>query len=176
MITREYKEQLVLKHQKNPWGGGGKSWVPLLDKELNIGQASSILDFGCGRHTFKEEMNKRFPRVEVHEYDPGVLGFDTPPQPGHKYDVIVCTDVMEHVEDEFTIDTLKLIESCVGVHVFFNIVTTPCSSTLPDGRNTHINLKTSEEWQRILRKIFVNYHAKIYEFGSRFVISLTKLD
>lgn len=155
LITPEYKEQLVLKHTKKPWGGGGKSWVPLLEKEVNIGAASLVLDYGCGRHTFKEAMTELYPSVIVDEYDPGVPGFDELPKDSYRvYDVVVCTDVMEHVEEQFTTTTLMTIRDLTRCVAFFNIVTTPCSSTLPDGRNTHINLKSVDDWMLELEGVF----------------------
>lgn len=185
LITPEYQEQLRIKHAKKPWGGGGKSWIPTLEKELNIGEASLVLDYGCGRHTFKEEMAALHPDVEVHEYDPGVPGFDVLPalpQKGGVYDVVVCTDVMEHVEDQFTMATLVTIRDLTGSCVLFNIVTTPCSSTLPDGRNTHINLKPVSEWLFLIALVFkcgsqdVNpqFRVKILEQGGRLVCILRR--
>lgn len=179
LITDEYQSLLRQKHIAKPWGGSGKSWIPTLEKFVfSHTRIGSALDFGCGRHTFKEAMGELHPTVAVSEYDPGVPGFDA--LPGGQFDLVVCTDVMEHVEDKFTVDTLELIRALTRKVVLFNIVTTPCRSTLPDGRNTHINLKKSDEWIRILGEVFgfglpehySPFSCTLIESGSRVVCVL----
>ncbi len=150
LISAAYKDLLVTKHVGKPWGGAGKSWVPTILPLLNKFPPGPIvvLDYGCGRGTFKPALEEMHPEVTVLEYDPGVLGKDTlPPTP---VDYVVCTDVMEHVEAEYVVDTLRMI-NWLAVHgVFFDIDLALSGSFLPDGRNTHITVRPAKWWMFLL--------------------------
>lgn len=150
LISDEYKSLLVEKHVKKPWGGGGKSWVPLILPELNRFPPGpiTVLDFGCGRATFKPAIEPLHPDVIVAEYDPGVLGKDVLPM--KPVDYVVCTDVMEHVEEQYVVDTLRTINWLAISGVFFNIDLGVSKSFLPDGRNTHITIKPGKWWKDML--------------------------
>jgi hypothetical protein len=147
LLSDYYKQQLQLKHAARPWGGSGWSWIPDLVKLMLIApheRTPSVLDFGSGRSTFKEAMSRVMPHVAVHEYDPGIPGKDMLP-PG-QFDYIICTDVMEHVEEEFVNDTLAVIREKARRGVVFNIACTLAKSQLPDGRNTHVMVRPPEWW------------------------------
>jgi hypothetical protein len=172
LISDEYKSLLVEKHIGKPWGGAGKSWVsmilPLLNK-LPSG-AITVLDYGCGRGTLKPALEELHPEVTVAEYDPGVLGKDVLPM--KPVDYVVCTDVMEHVEEKFVVDTLRTINWLAISGVFFNIDTAPSKSFLPDGRNTHITLKPNKWWKGMLDMHIPEMQWTVHEDSkSRIVIS-----
>lgn len=155
MISDEYKGLLQKKHLDKPWGGAGKSWVPYIAPLLNrFPSPVSILDFGCGRGTFKPAMLEMVPDAIITEYDPGVPGKDvldmTP------VDYVVCTDVLEHVEEQFVPDTLRMLHHLAKGGIFLNIDTAPSKSFLPDGRNTHITIKHSHWWNEQLR-LYIPY-------------------
>lgn len=146
MITDEYKDLLQEKHEHKPWGGAGKSWIPWIAPLLNNLPPGPIrvLDFGCGRGTLKAPLEEMNPDVTVLEYDPGVAGKTVLPK--YPVDYVVCTDVMEHVEEQFVPETLRTI-NWLAIHgVFFNIDLCLSKSFLPDGRNTHITIKPSKWW------------------------------
>ena len=150
LISPEYKQLLTAKHDQKPWGGGGKSWVPLILTELNRFPPGpiTVLDFGCGRSTFKPEIEPLHPDVVVREYDPGVRGKDVLEMV--PVDYVVCTDVMEHVEEQYVVDTLRTINWLAISGVFFNIDLDESKSFLPDGRNTHITIRSAKWWRDML--------------------------
>ena len=150
LISEEYKQLLIKKHLHKPWGGAGKSWVPLLLPIMNRFPPGpvTVLDYGCGRGTLKPALEEIYPEVIVSEYDPGVPGKDE--LPIVPVDYVICTDVMEHVEEKFVVDTLRTINWLAITGVFFNIDTAPSKSFLPDGRNTHITIKSSKWWKDML--------------------------
>lgn len=150
LISDEYQALLTKKHDDKPWGGAGKSWVPYILPLLNRLSyvPIEVLDFGCGRGTLKPALEELNPDVVVTEYDPGVAGKDVLEM--HPVDFVVCTDVMEHVEEKFVVDTLRTI-NWLAVHgVFFNIDVALSKSFLPDGRNTHITIKPTKWWREML--------------------------
>lgn len=146
LISDDYKHLLTKKHDDKPWGGAGKSWVPHILPLLNKFPSGpiTILDYGCGRGTFKPAIEELHPDVVVAEYDPGVKGKDVLPL--RPVDYVVCTDVMEHVEEQYVADTLRMINWLAITGVFFNIDLALSKSFLPDGRNTHITIKPAKWW------------------------------
>ena len=150
LISENYKRLITHKHDDKPWGGQGKSWVPHILPLLNKlpSGAITILDYGCGRGTFKPAIEELHPEVTVTEYDPGVRGKDVLVM--KPVDFVVCTDVMEHVEQNYVVDTLRTINWLAVKGVFFNIDTALSKSFLPDGRNTHITIHPTRYWRQML--------------------------
>lgn len=168
MISKEYRTQLQLKHEASPeWGDtGGRSFIALMSR---VGEfyakherAPKVLDFGCGKGKLKEYfldsqqseiladgtiVEAEFKNMTFDEYDPGITGKDKIPM--KEYDLIFCTDVLEHIETEFIHDNLKLIHELLesGGIGYFIIETRPAIHLLPDGRNAHISLLTPEAWE-----------------------------
>jgi len=98
-----------------------------------------ILDYGCGQRTLEQALG--FP---IRNYDPAIPGLDTPPEPA---DLVVCTDVLEHIEPEClddVLDDLRRVTRKVG---FFVIANRPAKKILPDGRNAHL-IQEGIDWWR----------------------------
>lgn len=177
MISDKYKKLLTDKHDAKPWGGAGKSWIPWILKELNLipplDGPIKVLDYGCGRGTLKPALEELQPDVIVSEYDPGVRGKDTLDLTPVEY--VVCTDVMEHVEEQFVDDTLKVISFLAIEGAFFNIDLGPSKSLLPDGTNTHITQKPAEWWHKKLMEHFADKELVVLEKKKgRTVVALRK--
>lgn len=153
LISDEYKALLSKKHADKPWGGAGKSWAPIVAPLLNVfNEGFTILDYGCGRGTFKPAMEVLRPDAIITEYDPGVAGKDI--LSWAPVDYIVCTDVLEHVEEQYVEKTLQTLNFLAVHGIFLNIDTALSKSFLPDGRNTHITVKPAEWWLERLVKHF----------------------
>lgn len=153
LLTAEYKRQITLKHETRPWGGGGASWIPEICRMLQkYGlRDPSVLEYGCGRRTLARDISWLLPQVRLYEYDPGVPGFDTVPQ--GMFDIIVCTDVMEHVEEQFVDATLDRLHDMAKHGVLFCIATTPAKSMLPNGQNAHVTVREPQWWHdRLARR------------------------
>lgn len=171
LITPEYKGLLKRKHEAKPWGGGGASWIPEVVRLMirfdmravdlintRPERNPTILDYGAGRSTFYRTMQWLMPHVSVSEYDPGVQWLDYwPPvgfDPKDRYDLVLCTDVMEHVEEQFVHDTLQRIRDVTRHAVLFNIALTPSKSVLPNGANAHLTVKPAHWWEKKLALVF----------------------
>lgn len=140
LITPEYRELNRKLHQDNEhYGTSGKNWRNAV-RELSEYGRLSILDYGCGKQTLKEALG---PAYRVTGYDPCIEGLDTPPEP---HDVVVCGDVMEHVEPDLVMNVLTEIRRLCRVRGLFVIGMNPAKKTLADGRNAHLSLHTQEEW------------------------------
>lgn len=141
IITDNYKDLNKQLHASNPeYGTSGARWREYVRNISNWGR-SPILDFGCGKCTLSKSLG---PAYKVTNYDPCVEGLDTPPEP---HDVVVCSDVMEHVEPELVPNVLAEIRRLTKQKAFFVIGLTPAVKFLADGRNAHISLKSQAEWK-----------------------------
>lgn len=175
LLSADYKAQLVEKHRVKPWGGSGASWVPHilpLAEALDL-EAPTFLDYGCGRATFKPAMIEALPAATVFEFDPGIPGKDSEPAPA---DIVVATDVMEHVEVEFVDATLQKLARLSQRLCFMNIACELSKSLLPDGRNAHVTVKPPDWWiDKVKRNFGKAFEIRVYERRSkRTVIAATR--
>jgi 2-polyprenyl-3-methyl-5-hydroxy-6-metoxy-1,4-benzoquinol methylase len=144
LITPEYRELNRRLHQENEhYGTSGKNWREAV-RELSEYGRLRVLDYGCGRCTLSKALG---PAYRVTNYDPCIEGLDTPPEP---HDVVVCGDVMEHVEPDLVMNVLREVRRLCKVRGLFVIGMQPAKKTLADGRNAHLSLHTQEQWVALL--------------------------
>jgi hypothetical protein len=138
LITAEYAELNRQLYTVEPeYGTSGKTWAKYI-RGLAAYNPRSILDYGCGRRTLEQALG--FP---IRNYDPCIKGFEDPPEPE---DMVVCTDVLEHIEPECldaVLDDLQRVTRKTG---FFVIATRRARKTLADGRNAHLIVQPAEWW------------------------------
>lgn len=151
MITDAYKKQLVQLHQKQTWGNQGWKALPsvlslILQYKL---KKPSILDYGAGERTLERDAKWALPQAQVTSFDPGIPGYDTLPV-NQQYDIVVCTDVMEHIEPQYVDQTLATIRLLTGRAAFFIIACSPAKTILPDGRNAHLTIQPPSWWRNKL--------------------------
>lgn len=159
LISPEYlAEQIRLHQQPRGYGGKGKKWATAVQSLSWTYGCTSILDYGCGEGsliTYLMAVNDpRFrdfsPRVtDYREYDPAIAGKDELPEPA---DLVVCTDVIEHVEPERLSTVLQHLKGLARKVLFLVIATRPSGKTLSDGRNAHLILESAEWWGKRLHE------------------------
>lgn len=106
--------------------------------------AESILDYGCGKCTLKralDDLGLNLPAWT--NYDPCIEEHSADPP---ESDLVVCTDVMEHVERECLGDVIAHLHSKTRKAIFLAIHIGPAVKTLPDGRNAHITQEPPLWW------------------------------
>lgn len=139
------KHHLLKKETKKLWGGDGWRHVRRVKMFADRLSAKSILDYGCGSGTFKRMMDIDYPDVfDVREYDPCISGkCEKRPE---KADIVVCTDVAEHVEPEYIDQFLyELYNRCIK-GVYLVVSTRLANEVLPDGSNAHRIVRSGEWW------------------------------
>lgn len=152
LMTDEYLKLLQQKHADKPWGGTGHSWVQHVSAYLDSFEGPpTILDYGCGRGTFKREMEKLEPEITVREFDPGIPEKSEFPKPA---DIVVCTDVLEHAEPQFVANTIACLGQLTKRVCFMVIACELAKSLLPDGRNTHLTVQPADWWYSEVKKNF----------------------
>ena len=162
--TPQYEKLQRELHAKGGYGVSGNEFVPsifhaisqLAKKHGDI----TVLDYGSASgNTFRTLKEKMWvpPCVTDYRYDPFVDEYSKEPDPA---DLVICTDVMEHVEQDCTDAVLDHIASLTKRLAFFSIALTPATKCLSDGRNAHINIRSSEYWLAELKKRFVLSEAR----------------
>ncbi len=147
LITDEYRDLNRKLHEQTPaYGAGGSKHAQTVLKLCENLKTTSVLDYGCGKGTLAN--NIPFP---IWEYDPAVPGKDAQPRAA---DIVVCTDVLEHIEPEKLAAVLGNISSLTQKVAFLVISTRAAKKTLADGRNAHLIQQTAEWWKKTLSKYF----------------------
>lgn len=155
LITPEFKELNAKLHRENlAYGvGGGKEKDTVLKLVANLkaqsetpGVQPSVLDYGCGKGYLAKALT--FP---IWEYDPAIPGKEESPRPA---DLVVCADVLEHVEPEKLGVVLDDLRRCIIQIGYFVIHTGPAQKTYSDGRNTHLTQQGRDWWEKRLGKFF----------------------
>jgi SAM-dependent methyltransferase len=113
----------------------------------------TVLDYGCGKGELRGQLRSAFAEtLTLSEYDPGIPGKQAPPEPA---ELVFALDVLEHIEPEYLEAVLKHIRSLTERAAFFTVATREAKKTLPDGRNSHLILKSAAEWESVLE---VHFH------------------
>ena len=86
-----------------------------------------------------------------YEYDPAVESKRGLPDP---QDIVVCTDVLEHIEPELLDNVLGHMRDCMLKCGYFVISTIAAVSILGDGRNAHLIIEDKDWWKAKLEEYF----------------------
>jgi len=148
LSTPEYREVLKATHEKykdgkRPWGSSAWRFIPQILKFYAEIDGNTLLDYGCGARTLQLQLKKLDPPKRVMNYDPGLPGMEQMPKP---CDLVVCTEVLEHVEPAKLINVLSHINSLALKGVFLTITCSEAGEILTDGRNAHLIVESPGWW------------------------------
>ena len=153
LISESYREQqeklhegLVIDGKPVIYGGAAALYAPIVAQIINRMEPTHVLDYGCGKnlvlpHALKERGLKH--KFKYQAYDPAVPRFAGDPVPA---EMVVCIDVLEHVEEDCIDDVLDHLMGLTEALGFFTVDFGPAKKTLPDGRNAHILQRPPEWW------------------------------
>ena len=149
-------------------------YIPqLMELILNKEKAKSILDYGCGKgklyspteyNTLKldkkgRRLNDSLPnlwQLDYYDlYDPGYKEYSKLPK--GKYDGVICTDVIEHIDENDCDWILDEIFSYGRKFVYVTIACYKALKTFDNGKNVHVNVQTPEYWKEKLNKLHKKY-------------------
>jgi FkbM family methyltransferase len=147
LISPEYIQLNKKLHEDNPMYGMGGSkhadTILKLSKEL---KTTDILDYGAGKMMLQKSLP--FP---IFNYDPCVPEISATPRPA---DILVCTDVLEHIENDKLNFVLDDIRRCMKKVGYLVISTRKAVKTYANGSNTHSIVQGKDWWQKKLSKFF----------------------
>ena len=157
----------------------GISLVPLVPTLMSLvkeNNCKTLLDYGCGkaipydkdrckevdlRHTIQKLCNLK----SFDLYDPAYEKYTT--LPNKKYDIVVCTDVLEHIAEQDIDYVLTEILSHSKKIVFLNISCQPALKHFKEGKfkgkNVHISVFDPSWWGHKIGNIWNKFnHLKVY--------------
>ena len=139
---------------KNPSSMKCKLNIPKsIQSILNLSPIGRILDYGTGKGGLVEEIKSCLPqKIDVQGYDPGVEKYNC--LPDGQFDLIICIDVLEHIDRDLVHSTFQEIKDKSKGFVFFAIDLIPAKKELLDGRNAHVTLAPSDWWCQQLKQHF----------------------
>lgn len=163
-FSPEYAALQKSLHGEGEYGFSGKQYMPTIFHAISQlakrRGAVHVLDYGCASGKTMQHVRENFwlpPNVTDAKYDPFVEEYSAEPE---QADLVVCTDVLEHVEPECTKAVLDHLQKLTRVLCFMTISMRKAVKELSDGRNAHINLRSTEFWLKEIKKRFVTSEVK----------------
>ena len=157
----------------------GISLVPLVPTLMSLvkeNNCKTLLDYGCGKAIPYDkdrckEVDLRHPIQKLCNlksfdlYDPAYEKYAT--LPNKKYDIVVCTDVLEHIAEQDIDYVLTEILSHSKKIVFLNISCQPALKHFKEGKfkgkNVHISVFDPSWWGHKIGNIWNKFnHLKVY--------------
>jgi hypothetical protein len=170
LITPEYQQALLDIHATAQWGDtagkyAGDSIVELLKDHPEI---ETILDYGCGEGTLREWVEDKGIHKDWTLYDPGMWDFKNKPK--GKFDLVITTDVLEHVEEIMLNNVIKHLRELTGRFLYNEIACYFCSVRFGSGpyigQDLHINVKAPDQWgMRLIHPDFnvIKHHVSVID-------------
>lgn len=159
-MSRYTDQYMQLQKQLHAAGGYGVSGYKHADRILDLAKklgTKEILDYGCGSQTLQKAIP--FP---ITNYDPFISGLDAEPMP---HPIVVCSDVLEHIEPDCLDDVLGHLHSKTGTILFGDVACRPAKKVLADGRNAHLIIETPLWWLSRLAPYFNPENFVTYDGG-----------
>lgn len=145
-----YLEQAKEHHKqdKNWRGVALKKFIPAINQIIKDKSIETILDYGCGKakhHPLEWNATK---------YDPAVPEYQK--KPTNKFDLVISTDVLEHIPVDNLKDTIDEIFSYSKKWVFVSVCCRKANAILPNGYNAHATIQSAKWWKELF-KPYKNY-------------------
>ena len=163
LITEEYRKEQEKLHAKGNYGVTAGKYAPMVAEMITRLEVAHLLDYGCGSNVSlgKGLKDIGFEADFTYQcYDPGVPEYSGEPAPA---DLVVCCDVLEHIEPTLLEDVLDNLADLTEVAGFFSIHTGPAGKFLSDGRNAHLIQKPYQWW---LPKIWDRFEIQSFQVVS----------
>lgn len=152
-------------HKYPEYGSGGHKHAHILRQLMDSFKTRSVLDYGCGKQTLSDAMG-----MAIRGYDPAIPGLDAMPDPA---DIVICTDVLEHITEEDLPDILKHINFLTGKICMFIISTRSAMKYFHDGTNFHRTVKPANWWLALIMKYMDLHQFAMAPEGGEFLLTCT---
>jgi hypothetical protein len=152
LCSPKYRTVISAMHKQEKWGGKGSRYLGAVQEIIDKVQMwvekprekVTVLDYGAGRGSLAEALKPH----RCQQYDPAIKGLHVLPKPS---DIVVCTDVLEHIEPKLLDNVLDHIERLTREVALLVISCRPANAVLPDGRNAHLIVETPDWWLEKIR-------------------------
>lgn len=146
LISPKYAVMQRMLHAQDLYGERGDKWADTVLALIAEHQATSVLDYGCGRGSLRRAVMATRPiGLRFDEYDPGVDGKHILPSFA---DLVVATDVLEHIEPDKLDAVLAHLRLLARKAVLVVVALVPTAKVLADGRGAHLIIRPSNWWRK----------------------------
>lgn len=151
LISDRYRAQQEALHRNPDYGVASVAFAPMIAELVNRFGMRELLDYGSGKGRLAHALAGKVANdLSVRCYDPAIAEFAARPAPA---ELVVCIDVLEHIEPDFLDAVLDDLARCTRRLGFFSIHTGPARKILVDGRNAHLIQNPPEWWlPRLMRR------------------------
>lgn len=156
MITnKNYVEQYKLLNDKNKLYYESNLSIFNMVNEISLFidylKPKNVLDYGRGNGVLLKLLRYKYPKINIDGYDPAIKEFSV--IPNNHYDMIINTDVLEHIPKSDIADVVNHIKS-LSNNVFFCLHHGKAWTILPNGENAHITIEPKEWYHNLMRNYF----------------------
>lgn len=156
MITnKNYVEQYKLLNNKNKLYYESNLSIFNMVNEISLFidylKPKNILDYGCGNGVLLKLLKHKYTKINIDGYDPAIKEFSI--IPNNHYDMIINTDVLEHIPKSDIADVVNHIKS-LSNNVFFCLHHGKAYTILPNGENAHITIEPKEWYHNLMKNYF----------------------
>lgn len=150
LITERYLRLQRKMHKSGDYGRAGDRWLAVVEQLVTSMNAKDVLDYGCGKGALALALAEK--NITCREYDPAIAGKDVMPRA--PADIVVCADVLEHIEPECLESVLLHLHSLTRMTLFAVISTRKAGKVMADGRNAHLIVESGAWWRNRLCGLF----------------------
>jgi len=157
-MDKELINQYKILHQlKGDYGSGSDSFKYLeeLLELINSNDIKHVLDFGCGKGFLIDKIKQS--GVKCSGYDPAIEEFKEFPEDIEDVDLVVSTDVFEHLNEDCMHEDFNLIKKANPKFLYFNVATQSAINKLPNGMNCHTIVKNHSWWEDKIKESFQDF-------------------
>ena len=141
------------EHHGSKWGSTGYRYSGAVVEKLISERPylQTALDYGCG----KGDLGKNFTELDWQEYDPGIPGKQEKPK--GIYDLVTCTDVMEHIEHEYLGEVIRELGQYTAKVLFVDIACYRTDKLFAEGPYKGQDMHITTEAPKFWKKLFVQH-------------------
>lgn len=151
-MDNNYLEEYKILHKNlASFGSGACMYIDEVCLIIDYLKPKTVLDYGCGKANLIKELVHRYPDVEFYGYDPAIEGRNK--LPIDKADLVINTDVLEHIPEEELPNVVKNISS-ISENAFFGLHHALAYTILPNGENAHCTVKPPIWYYNLFSKFY----------------------
>jgi hypothetical protein len=143
-------EQYQEVHKSKKYGKSSEKFYILIREIIREKKKNIILDFGGGQSNLVYMLADYY-NVRGEKYEPSIKEFSE--LNIKKADLILNTDVLEHIPEHMLNDVLEKIKN-ISTNVYFSIHTGLATVILPNGENAHCTVHQPDWWKKKLKEYF----------------------
>lgn len=160
-LKRNYEKLYQTFHHENPKQFSGKfnaHQIRQIATLVDWAKPERLIDYGSGKgyQYLEKRAHEAWGGLLPHCYDVGVIQLGK--RPSGKFNGLICTDVMEHIDpedvDEVLNDAFSFLADHGSTFAYFHISTRPAGKTFENGENVHLCVRPSTWWDRKLDRFY----------------------